>query len=267
MVSTSAIFVAHPGHELRVYHWMEQQRPLYCCLTEGSGGTAESRMDSTTRLLESIGGAPGPVYGRYPDKTVYAWLVEGRTDVFVQLATELADALIAHGSERVAGDAMEGFNPVHDVWRLMVDGAVAMVRARTGRTIRNEDFVLDSDPSECPDEIRAAATWLHLDDAALTRKIDAAMAYTELRDEVSAALARFGRDAFALECLRPVTSAQMLDRFEHQAPPYELYGQVRVSQGRYQDVIRYHAHVRPVWQALQRAVAAAGDATSAIGRA
>jgi hypothetical protein len=82
-------------------------------------------MDSTTRLLESIGATAGPVYGRYPDKTVYRWLLEGRTDVFVQLTSELADAFVAAGVEHVAGDAMEGFNPVHDVWRLMVDGAVA----------------------------------------------------------------------------------------------------------------------------------------------
>ena len=54
-MSTSALVVAHPGHELRVFHWMERTRPLYCCLTEGSGGAASSRMRSTDIVLERVG--------------------------------------------------------------------------------------------------------------------------------------------------------------------------------------------------------------------
>ena len=39
----TAVVVGHPGHELMVYHWIESHRPLYCCLTDGSGGAAESQ--------------------------------------------------------------------------------------------------------------------------------------------------------------------------------------------------------------------------------
>ena len=33
----AALIVAHPGHELRVHHWMELARPLVLVLTDGSG--------------------------------------------------------------------------------------------------------------------------------------------------------------------------------------------------------------------------------------
>jgi len=250
-VSRSAVIVAHPGHELRVFHWLERERPLYFCLTEGSGGAAESRMESTTAVLERAGAVPGGLYGRYADKQVYRMLLDGRTDVFVQLATELADALMAAGVESVAGDAVEGFNPSHDVCRFVIDGAVDIVRRRTGRVIENREFVLDSRPDDCPEAVRAGATWIRLDEAALERKIDAALQYPELRDEVQVALARFGRNAFGVECLRPATTTLMIERFEQELPIYERHGEQRQREGRYNDVIRYRQHVLPVRAAIQ----------------
>ena len=258
-MSTSALVVAHPGHELRVFHWMERARPLYCSLTEGSGGAGASRMASTDAVLAGVGARRGPVYGRYTDREIYQLLLNGRVDVFVTLAHELADALVAAGVDLVAADAVEGFNPSHDVCRLVVDGAVAMAARQTGRTIVAREFVLDGSPDACPEALRADATWLRLDDAALDRKIAAALAYPELRDEVDAALARFGSAAFAVECLRPVTTAAVLDGFDHDAPGYERFGARRVGEGRYADVIRYREHVLPVRRAIEAAAAAGVD--------
>ena len=141
-----AVVVAHPGHELIVYRWMEEHHPIYCCLTDGSGGGATSRLSSTTRLLNTVGASAGPVYGRYPDKQLYRLLLEGRADVFVALAEELACAFEKAGVDYVAGDAVEGFNPAHDVCRLIVDGAVQILGRRTGRDVRNFDFLLDGPP-------------------------------------------------------------------------------------------------------------------------
>lgn len=243
----SAIVVAHPGHELRVFHWMELSRPYYCCLTDGSGGAASSRLQPTTALLKTIDATIGPLYGRFPDKAVYQLLIEGHVDVFTRLARELADFFVSNGVTEVAGDAVEGFNPTHDVCRFVIDGAVKIARARTGRDIRNYDFVVDG----APDASSSAAVRIELDDAALDRKIAAAFTVPELNAEVNLALERFGRRAFAIECLRPTTTEAMIDRFERQLPTYERYGEVRVSQGRYTDVIRYREHVLPVRIAIE----------------
>ena len=73
-------------------------------------------------------------------------------------------------------------------------------------------FVLDAAPDSCPSPLRADAWWLRLDEAALERKLGAAQAYPEMREEVAAALERFGRHAFAVECLRPAATRSMIAR-------------------------------------------------------
>ena len=115
-----AIIVAHPGHELVVHHYMEVHRPLYFCLTDGSGGNAQSRLASTDRLIDQVGARRGAIYGRFSDKEVYRLLLEGHANVFVDLRNELADSLIDADIQCVAGDAMEGFNPGHDVCRALI---------------------------------------------------------------------------------------------------------------------------------------------------
>ena len=246
---TVAVVVAHPGHELIVYRWMEEHHPIYCCLTDGSGGSATSRLSSTTRLLNAVGASAGPVYGRYSDKQLYRLLLEGRAEVFVALAEELAGAFERAGVNYVAGDAVEGFNPAHDLCRLIVDGAVLMVRRRTGRDVRNFDFLLDGRPEPS----HPGSVVVQLDAAALERKLAAAHAYLEMRAEVEAALSRHGRQAFAVEYLRPVTTNGFASCFEHERPGYEQYGERRVTEGRYSEIIRYRDHVRPVAMAIKDA--------------
>jgi hypothetical protein len=260
-----AVVVAHPGHELMVYHWLEQNRPVYCCLTDGSGGAAASRLDSTRRLLQKLGAPSGQLFGRYSDKEVYHLLLDGRVDVFVDLVEELADFLITADVGSVAGDAAEGFNPVHDVCRFVIDGAVARVRSRTGRLLRNQDFVLDGSPDSCPEALRSRATWLRLDESALDRKFEAGFGYPELRDEVRFASQRYGKRAFAVECLRPANARLMSERFENETPAYEHYGEIRVKQGRYREIIRYRPHVLPVRMAIEKAAGGARILKPAAG--
>ena len=232
---------------------MERTRPLYCCLTEGSGGAGSSRMPSTDVVLERVGSRPGPIYGRYSDQEIYRVLLAGETEVFVALVEELAEVFVAAGIDAVAGDAVEGFNPSHDVCRFVIDGAVALASRRTGRPIDNRDFVLEASPDTCPEASRDEAIWIRLDDAALDRKIDAALQYPELRPEVHGALERFGRGAFAVECLRPVTAVLAAD-VDSELPFYERYGEQRVREGRYAEIIRYRQHVLPVRSAIEAAV-------------
>jgi len=244
MLRNLAIIVAHPGHELVVHHLMERTRPSYFCLTDGSGGNGEPRIESTSTLLQRTGATPGAMYGRFSDREFYRLLLEGRIDIFADLAGELAAGFVDAGIRCVAGDAMEGFNPAHDVCRALIDSAVAIVEARTGCVLQNHEFAV-YDAASNDSSIR-----LQLDDAALDRKIAAATAYREMRDEVEAALQRSRRSEYAVEVLRPASTREMLEHFETIAPAYEATGEQRVAAGRYRDVIRYREHVLPVFAAL-----------------
>jgi len=246
----AALFVAHPGHELRVHRWLELARPLVFVLTDGSGRTGRSRLAATSEVLARCGARPGPIYGRMTDGELYRALLDGRRELFAGLAEELAESLRREAIQLVAGDAIEGFNPAHDVSRLLLNAAVASLRAG-GRTIENRDFPLDGAPGAPTGEGRAATLRIQLDPEALARKLAAARSYPGLEDEVERALARYGPGAFQTECLREVHYGLDVERLVPDPPYYEVYGERQVAAGLYRQVLRYREHVAPVVEWLR----------------
>jgi len=234
----AALVVAHPGHELRLHGWLEAARPEVFVLTDGAGRTGRSRLPFTSRILTGADAIAGRIFGRFTDPDIYAAVLAGRVDVFTALASELAAALT--DVDYVVGDAMEGYNPAHDLCRLVVDAAVALAP----RTVRSFDFPLVGPP----DRRLAGRVRLVLDDVAFARKLDAAHAYDGLGDEVAQALSDSGRDAFRVEALDP--SVPVGDWAE--PPYYERYGEQQVARGAYGRVLRYRDHVRPIAEALAR---------------
>jgi hypothetical protein len=246
----AALVVAHPGHELRLHHWLELTQPVVFVLTDGSGHTGQSRLASTTGVLAAAAARPGSIYGRFTDAGLYTLMREGNPAPFVGLARELAAALSSLEVGIVAGDALEGFNPSHDLCRYIINVAVSLMQQDTQRAPENYDFLLDGDPGSRP-QGAGGAVLVELDDAALQRKLAAAAGYPELKAETAAALERFGVGAFRTECLRPVLDLREgLDRLEIQPPAYERFGEMRVRDGYYDHVIRYRETVQPLVRAL-----------------
>ena len=89
----AALVVAHPGHELRVHHWMERARPRVFVLTDGSGHGPFSRLASTAAVVERAGASPGTIFGRVSDRELYRALLGGDLLFFRGLAEELAGEL------------------------------------------------------------------------------------------------------------------------------------------------------------------------------
>jgi len=243
--------VAHPGHELRVHGWLERERPEVFVLTDGSGSTGQSRVPSTAEILRRAGARPGSVFGRFSDRELYEVILEGRIEVLTGLARELADALIERSVETVAADAIEGFNPAHDVCRLVTDAAVALARRRTGRAIASYDFLLESLPDTFPVNGSSGVVRLELEDDALERKLAAARSYPEMAYEVERAFARHGAGAFRIECLRPADSEADVEALIEEPPYYESYGERQVAAGRYSRVLRFREHFLPLALALR----------------
>jgi hypothetical protein len=252
----AALVVAHPGHELRVYGWLEAARPCAFVLTDGSGRAGRSRLASTTKILGRVGASRGALYGRLSDVETYRAILNHDSELFVGLARELADALVRLRVDYVAGDAVEGYNPSHDVCRLVTNAAVRMAGRARGAEIGNFDFTLSARPDLCPEGGREGAVWLRLDDDTFARKLAAARDYPGLAAEVESALAAHRPDAFRVECLRPVESDPAEDFFGDGRPYYEEYGERQVAAGHYEQVIRYRQHILPIADALRRAAAA-----------
>ena len=257
----AALVIAHPGHELRVHHWIEQHSPLVFVLTDGSGHTGTSRLASTTAVLERAGARPGSIYGRLTDREIYRAILDGGLDLFAGLAGELAEALDRAEITDVVGDAVEGFNPGHDACRLVINAALAVLADR-GRHPRNFEFPLEGAPGECPPEDLTAALCLELDAAALERKLAAAAAYPEMAAEVERALAAHGRAPFGVECLRPVHYGLEIRGRSAQPPYYETYGERQVAADIYREVIRFETHLAPLAAGLRARAVREGNRTA-----
>src|SRR4051794_5659019 len=88
------LLVAHPGHELLLYGWIIQTRPVVHVLTDGSGAACPSRLGATAGFLADGGATPGSVFGPLTDRAAYAILLDRDRDALMSLVTRLADDLI-----------------------------------------------------------------------------------------------------------------------------------------------------------------------------
>jgi hypothetical protein len=247
----SALVIAHPGHELRVYGWMCRAQPFTFILTDGSGRSGKPRIEPTSRVLREAGATAGCLYGRLTDIDAYAAVLNHDFAVFIALVEELAAALVHLNVAYVVGDAIEGYNPVHDVCRFMTNAAVAIATKEAGKRIDNFDFLLAGDPGthgeSDPDSIR-----LNLSHGEFEHKLAAAGGYVEMAAEINATFDRFGANRFRFESLRPVGSGWTDPRLSTERPFYESFGESRVKSGHYKDVITYREHLRPLVEALTR---------------
>jgi hypothetical protein len=244
-VGPALLVVGHPGHELMVHGWMEAARPMVMVLTDGSGHTGVSRLPSTAALIARAGATAGPIFGRFSDAEIYRTLLDRRTSVLADLVDELADVIVAQHIAVVTGDDAEGFNPTHDVCRLIIDAAVRLARMRAGHPVLNAAFVLVDLPGAARRATHATSTTFTLAPAALERKMAAACSYPEMAGEVSSARARWGDECFGIETFRHVRDGEVWAPAD--GPPYyEHHGQKRVDEGAYPEVICYDQHIRPL---------------------
>ena len=249
----AALVIGHPGHELRVFHWLEITKPTVFVITDGSGRSGQTRLPSTARILDSVGGRQGSFYGRLTDSEAYLAILNHDFDLFVGLARELAEFLADEQIDYVVGDALEGYNPTHDVCRLVTNTGIAMAKRFAGRDLENFDFPLTGPPAACPDSRADTCISLRLDNEAFARKMAAARSYTELDSEVDAAISQNRIEAFRVECLRPVNKGEIYFG-GNVTPYYEQYGENQVAAGHYRHVIRYRDQFLPLAEALRQQV-------------
>lgn len=247
----SALLIAHPGHELRVYGWARMAYPRVDILTDGSGAGGCSRLNRSSKLLARMGAERGAIFGRFSDREVYQAMMDGEITRFTKIVDQIAEAWIEARIEVVASDAREGFNPTHDLCCEMAKAASELVYRKTGRHLDGYTFCL----AECDQNAKALRSLaaktlrIRLDDRMLADKIAEARSYCELSEEVEHALALKGQDYFRDECLLP--EAGWASQGSSYKPFYEEFGERRVAEGRYTDVLRYGNHVLPILQALR----------------
>jgi hypothetical protein len=241
------LVVAHPGHELRLFGWLSEAKPDVLVLTDGSGHGDVSRIESTRELLVKSGAHAGSLFGVYTDRQIYRAMLQRDTALFLDMAARLTEIVCVGGYRMVVADPFEGYNPTHDLCRLLVNVAVLVARQKFGCIVRNYEYPLTELSNFSLDSL---ATMNRLSAADQLRKRAAAAAYLELTNEVTIAVRLQGDRAFAEEVVREVFCDSLSVVPEIRAPFYETYGERQRALGRYTDVIRYADHFLPIIQAV-----------------
>src|SRR5438067_5688557 len=121
-------------------------------------------------VIQAAGATAGPLFGRFSDRELYGAIISRNADLFIELAGEIADILHREAADYVVGDAVEGFNPCHDLCRLLINTAVTRIENKSGRRLHNFEFLLEGAPDTCPPQDRTKAIFLQLGDDAYRRK-------------------------------------------------------------------------------------------------
>jgi hypothetical protein len=199
-------------------------------------------------MLDQLGCTTSRGSGRLKDRDIYQALLARDHTLLTTLTREIGQRLILEDVDYVVGDAAEGFNPVHDVCRLIIDAAVEMARRACNRPIPNFGFRLDWRKERQTIREQNGARTLVLDQKTFARKLSAARAYSELESDVESVLGNNGLDHFRLERLDPIPAAR--PGRDVGRPYYEEYGEKLVESGIYDQVIRYRAHLMPLAETL-----------------
>jgi hypothetical protein len=246
----AALVMAHPGHELRVYQWLRLTRPLCFVLTDGSGASSKSRLASTTKIVEQNGARMGRIYGRLTDREIYSAIIKVELELFIDLSEELAGELVREEIDCVAGDAIEGYNPAHDVCRFIINAAVEITSRKRNQPLPNFEVSLTNQPANKVEAMTGEPIRIDLNEQDVSRKLEAAHAYHELAGDVDQILKSEGIESVQTEWLRPV-SDWGISISQPESPYYELHGEKQVAAGYYEEVLRYREHVLPIAQALR----------------
>jgi len=228
----AALVIAHPGHELRLFRWLELDHPVVFVLTDGSGRSGRSRIDSTLEVLRTTGCSAGSIMGRFTDREIYRAIIDGDVDPLVKVTTELADALATQGIRSVIADAFELYNPAHDLCSVITNLALSLC----GTPIQRYEFAVTAAPG--------SGVTIELDDAAFERKMETARRCQDLTIDVDELIARYGLDHLHREVLTPIDPEAPMPRPAWK-PHYEVCGEERVAAGRYEKVLRYDEHFAP----------------------
>jgi hypothetical protein len=238
------LLVAHPGHELLLHGWISRNKPVVHVLTDGAAHPSDTRLRTTAERLRDVGARAGSIFGSLSDREAYAMILERNTALLLALVRHLAGDLERDQPSILVGDAAEGYNPVHDLCRLIGGAAIALAGVRTKQY---EYAVVDH-----PHSLGAADVVIELDDAEYARKMESARAQAGALPHIDALLAEHGAGAYRRETLCAVADWAAIGSG---APPlYERYGEERVAAGNYATVIRQREHMLPLRDALLAAV-------------
>ena len=248
--SLVAVF-SHPNHELAVFGLLQSTAPALIYLTDG-GGTP--RVEQTRRGLDSIDLLHRAYFLNYTEKNFYDALLDGDSGFFAEVAARVGALLDDLRPDLVLCDAVEFYNPVHDMTLPIVRSALG---ESTEATVFEVPLIHQAAANGEAYTVQRAATSLSLERIEFTlseEEVDAKVRardeiYTILAEQLGSVITGIPREQMALEVLAPARTSlpapdpDMVLRYERRA-------ELLLQRGEVDRKITYADHYRPMASAL-----------------
>jgi hypothetical protein len=124
--STRLMIFGHPAHELALFGFLQRFRPQIVIITDGG---SEERIRQSRAGLDSIG--LEATYLNFAENDFYVALLRRDVSFFETVAECLRAQIAAANPHQIFCDAMEFYNPVHDITLPLVLRAAAVAPQAT----------------------------------------------------------------------------------------------------------------------------------------
>ena len=241
-----AFVMAHPGHELRVHSWLNRLQPQVILITDGSGRGGADHVALSACTIDQSGASLNAASAQWTDHQAYNHILTCNAVAVSKAINDVAQELAMHSIEWVICDAIEGFNPVHDLCSVMAVQASSIAERATGKAIKCVDFPLEGPPESATQTGERSELKLNLSDEEWRAKREAIAQNSALQFEIDRGFRLYGERAFRTEVLTPVNIKKSLSWLAQNKPFYEVHGEKRVQEGVYKNVLRYREHFLPL---------------------
>jgi hypothetical protein len=245
------VVLSHPNHEMAVFGMFRRLRPHVIVLTDGGGA---ERVEQSRRGLERIGVLERTVFLDYAEDDFYGALLDGDVGFFHDVAGRIRDCVADVEPEQVFCDAIELYNPVHDL-------SLPLVRAALGddrdtpvfevplvhqRAAARESYAVQRFPESRP----GARVTFDLHDDELREKLWARdHVYHSLRAQIGALLGSLPDQHFATETVAPAVT-RLPDVPPDQILRYDWRGQLLFGRGDVKRALTRADHYLPIAREL-----------------
>lgn len=289
---TYALCISHPGHELRLYGFMEQASPFVFLLTDGSHRTGKDMMFDSIRCIDKATKYGKKVTAGYlatpeskkifklsdhekpegenhlKDLDIYHEILNHYEGIFRMYINFLKINFIKYKVDHVVSDPREETNLCHEIMNIMVQVAIQEVKNQTGKIITHYDFAIDMPFNFNIDE---GCIHVQLDEYAVERKLDAVLKYPlgimDMKPNISMdynLLLEFNKMPNGASTIKAMAKDINFDYLKNEylrpfvftesvdKPLYQTHGEKAVADGKYHDVITYQNHLKPLQEKLMK---------------
>jgi hypothetical protein len=120
-VETLMVF-GHPAHELALFGAIQRMRPHILIVTEGGGA---ERVEYSRKALGELGLLDRTRYLNFRERDFYHALLDRDTRYFDAVIARIREEIARVEPRRVFCDAVEYYNPVHDITLILLRAALA----------------------------------------------------------------------------------------------------------------------------------------------